>query len=70
MDWVASGSAAASEHQRPLPAMKSTHQYRPLHLVAILGGMLVLLVVSGCHTANGFGKDVERVGEKIQSGTK
>jgi predicted small secreted protein len=39
-------------------------------LIHLLAGLLVLLAASGCHTANGFGKDVERAGEKIQEGTK
>ena len=30
----------------------------------------VAFVGSGCNTANGFGKDVEKTGEKIQDGTK
>jgi predicted small secreted protein len=29
-----------------------------------------LLACSACNTANGFGKDVERAGEKIQSNAK
>ena len=31
-----------------------------------------LLVIAGvgCNTAHGFGKDVEKAGEKIQDGTK
>lgn len=39
--------------------------------------LLLILVVSisavgglGCNTANGFGKDMERTGEKIQDGTR
>ncbi len=39
-------------------------------LLRILFGTLLILAVSGCHTANGFGKDVERTGEKIQENTK
>ena len=30
----------------------------------------VLLAFTACNTANGFGKDVERAGEKIQSNAK
>jgi len=30
---------------------------------------LLTLVNSGCHTAKGFGKDVESTGEAIQDGT-
>lgn len=30
---------------------------------------LLSLVNTGCNTAQGFGKDVERTGEKIQDGT-
>ena len=31
---------------------------------------LVALVGLGCNTAQGFGKDVEKAGEKIQDGTQ
>ena len=31
---------------------------------------LLALVSVGCNTAHGFGKDVEKVGDKIQDGTK
>lgn len=30
---------------------------------------LLAMFSSGCQTAHGFGKDVEKVGEKIQDGT-
>ena len=36
-----------------------------LFIAAFLG-----LLSSGCNTAHGFGKDVEKAGEKIQDGTK
>jgi len=32
--------------------------------------MLVAIAGVGCNTAHGFGKDVEKTGEKIQNGTK
>lgn len=28
-----------------------------------------LVAFSGCHTAHGFGEDMEKAGEKIQDGT-
>ncbi len=30
----------------------------------------VAIVGIGCNTANGFGKDMEKAGDKIQEGTK
>lgn len=40
-------------------------------LVALtITAALLVLSTTGCRTANGFGKDVERAGEKIQDGTK
>lgn len=37
----------------------------------IAGFLLSLLVLClGCNTAHGFGKDMEKAGEKIQDGTK
>jgi len=30
---------------------------------------LLTILTTGCNTAHGFGKDVERTGEKIQDGT-
>ena len=41
---------------------------------AVLYGFASLLLVAGvmpsCSTANGFGKDVEKVGDKIQEGAQ
>ena len=31
---------------------------------------LLAIVGAGCNTAHGFGKDMEKAGEKIQDGTK
>jgi predicted small secreted protein len=31
---------------------------------------LLAIVSTGCNTANGFGKDMEKAGDKIQNGTK
>jgi predicted small secreted protein len=31
---------------------------------------LLSLLALGCRTANGFGQDMEKAGEKIQDGTK
>ena len=31
---------------------------------------LLAMAGLGCNTANGFGKDMEKAGEKIQNGTK
>ena len=40
-------------------------------IVVLLCITALLAIVSiGCNTAHGFGKDVERTGEKIQDGTK
>jgi len=39
-----------------------------LLLLAIAAVLTTTLV--GCNTAHGFGKDVEKAGEKIQDGTK
>jgi len=39
-------------------------------LVVLLSVAALLAIVNtGCNTAHGFGKDVERTGEKIKSGT-
>jgi predicted small secreted protein len=39
-------------------------------IVALLFAGLLAIVSVGCNTAHGFGKDVEKAGEGIQSGTK
>jgi predicted small secreted protein len=36
----------------------------------LLLAALFAIQVSGCATANGFGKDVENAGQSIQNGTK
>jgi len=38
-------------------------------VVLLFVAALLTLVNTGCNTAKGFGKDVERTGEKIQDGT-
>ncbi|MBC8002857.1 MAG: entericidin A/B family lipoprotein [Opitutaceae bacterium] len=40
--------------------------------IVILLSVTALLAIAGmgCNTANGFGKDMEKAGEKIQNGTK
>jgi predicted small secreted protein len=41
------------------------------HLIVLLFVTALVAVVGiGCNTAHGFGKDVEKAGEKIQEGTK
>jgi predicted small secreted protein len=40
---------------------------RVLLTVALLG---VVTMFMGCHTAHGFGQDVEKTGEKIQEKTQ
>ena len=40
------------------------------HIVALFCIATLLAIVStGCNTAHGFGKDVEKAGDKIQEGT-
>jgi predicted small secreted protein len=38
--------------------------------LALLGLFLGALVLSGCQTMNGAGKDIERAGQKIQENSK
>ncbi len=42
---------------------------KPLLLLILFAG-LVALAGLGCHTANGFGKDMSDAGQGIQNGTK
>ena len=39
-------------------------------LILTLAFLSLLAASFGCHTAHGFGKDVERAGEKIQDKTQ
>jgi len=39
-------------------------------IVLLFVTALLALANLGCHTANGFGKDVSDTGNKIQNGTK
>jgi len=44
---------------------------RRLVPLAFVAALLCIVGVSfGCNTAHGFGKDMEKTGEKIQDGTK
>jgi predicted small secreted protein len=49
-------------------ALAPESSLRSLLIAGLLVSLLVLCL--GCHTANGFGKDMEKAGEKIQDGTK
>ena len=39
-------------------------------VLLFLASTLLALVSVGCNTAHGFGKDLEKAGEKVQEGTK
>ena len=38
-------------------------------VVLLFVGAFLAIINTGCNTAHGFGKDVQRTGEKIQDGT-
>ena len=38
--------------------------------LVLLVATLAVMAGAGCRTANGFGQDLEKAGEEIQSGTK
>ena len=44
-------------------------QTKRIVLMLFVAALLATAVV-GCNTAHGFGKDMEKAGEKIQDGTK
>jgi predicted small secreted protein len=53
--------------------MKSQYIQLLQRLVPLLFATVLFVIVGvgvGCNTAQGFGKDVEKAGEKIQDGTK
>jgi predicted small secreted protein len=50
-----------------LPPMKSNIKNVALVLI---GAVLFALVGTGCNTSKGFGKDVEKLGDKIQEKAK
>ena len=45
------------------------HQLK-LVVALLLAIAFVIVVGTGCHTANGFGKDMQDAGQGIQNGTK
>jgi len=49
--------------------MNSIHRFSSLFALLLIALFLASACI-GCNTAHGFGKDVERTGEKIQDGTK
>ena len=50
--------------------MKTNQITLARRLVLLLLATTLLAIVSvGCNTAHGFGKDMEKAGEKIQEGT-
>lgn len=64
---VASSLTQPVEIEIPITHMKTSTK----RIVALLCiGSLLTIAGMGCNTARGFGKDVEKTGEKIQDGTK
>jgi predicted small secreted protein len=50
--------------------MKTHHRTLTQRIVLLLLAATLLATVGvGCNTAKGFGKDMEKAGEKIQDGT-
>lgn len=50
------------------PSLLMTHSIK--HSILLLLAVAFLALIStGCNTAHGFGKDVEKAGDKIQDGT-
>lgn len=47
------------------------NSFTPVRQIALLLLFVTLLAVvgTGCNTAHGFGRDMEKAGEKIQDGT-
>ncbi len=60
---------AVATHAGYLPTMNSSTG-RFTILCLMLTVTLVALATSGCQTSKGFGKDVEKLGDKIQEKSK
>lgn len=54
---------------KPPYRAKESPMKRKQWLIAVIS-LLMTGLVAGCHTVEGFGKDVERGGEKIQGAAK
>ncbi len=51
--------------------MKTTALTRSQRIILSIVGMAILCTAGvGCNTVRGFGRDVERTGEKIEAGVK
>ena len=68
------GGQTESQRVNPKAALQRleyTMITRLKHLLIVLGiGSVLTLGSTGCNTAHGFGKDLEKAGDKIQEGTK
>ncbi len=62
---IASATGKVGLELQTKPPMNNTA--KSSLLVLLVAGILAL---TGCNTAHGFGKDVEKTGEKIQEKTK
>lgn len=65
---MASARALDQGSDRRMKTLPTSRIHRIV--LALLTLALLGITGSGCHTANGFGKDMEKAGEKIQDGTK
>ncbi len=62
--------SAISVNQTQPPNQNQNMNTHIKRIVVLLFVTALLAVVgTGCNTAHGFGKDVEKVGDKIQEGT-
>lgn len=57
----------APSNRKPNQTHNMTTQIKRIVVLLFVTAFLTL-VTTGCNTARGFGKDVERTGEKIQDG--
>jgi predicted small secreted protein len=48
---------------------KKNREYMKKLILAFLLGAVFVVVGSGCHTAHGFGEDMQKAGDKIQEKT-
>lgn len=69
-----------ASHEQRFGGVQSLYQFHQKHkymitplkhlIPSFLVAVVIIFVCTGCNTAHGFGKDMEKAGEKIQDGTK
>jgi len=68
--WVSEKKRASHPSNNSKPNTQNMNTLTKRIVILLFVTALLAIVNTGCNTAHGFGKDMEKAGDKIQDGTK